>query len=114
MKLLILVTLFTGEALVIWAEMLGASLYAAGNLSLVRVLMYTALPLCAGSVFLVLSYTFGLRMFSNIWILSVTSLGAVLTVEPLFNFFYIGQTPTPGAGIGFVLGVMGIIASYTL
>jgi hypothetical protein len=39
------------------------------------------------------------------------SLGSILIIEPVLNLLYMGQTPTMGAGIGFTLGVAGILSA---
>lgn len=113
MNVLILLVLFVGEALVIWAEMIGASAYASGA-TFWKAFLYTTPALVVGSLFLVISYILGLKQFSNIWVITAVSLGSILIVEPLFNFFYIGQAPTLGSGVGFALGVLGILASLFL
>lgn len=110
MKFIALLSLFAGEAFVIWAEMLGAKLYAQA-LPLWKALGYTAIPLCVGALLLVIAYMIGFRYFANIWIVSAISLGTILVVEPLFNLLYIGQTPTTGASIGLLLGILGILSS---
>lgn len=53
----------------------------------------------------------GLKYFHNIWIISAVSFGSIILVEPLFDYFYIGQTPTLGAGIGAIFGVLGILSA---
>ena len=113
MKFLALALLFLGESTVIYAEELGAKLYAAtGNFGLT--IVHTLIPLIIGALFLVIAYMLGLKYFQNIWIITAVSFGSILLVEPLFNFFYIGQSPTLGAGLGSVFGILGILSALFL
>lgn len=113
MKILALVLLFLGETLVIYAEELGAKVFrATGHLG--YTFIHTLAPLVVGSVFLVFAYMLGLKYFHNIWIVSAVSFGSILLVEPLFDFFYIGQAPTLGSGLGMIFGALGILSTLFL
>ncbi len=113
MKFLGFVLLFAGEGSVIYAEELGAKSYgASGNFS--HTLLQTLPLLFIGALLLVVAYMLGLRYFHNIWIITAISFGSILLVEPAFDFFYIGQTPTLGAGVGAVLGLSGMLSALFL
>lgn len=114
MKIIALVAVVLGEALVVFAEILGAKLYSSLSLPFMNAFLYTLIPLLTGAVLLVVGYMLGLKYLSNIWIMSAVSFGTLLLVEPLLNLFYIGQFPTLGAGIGFAFGVLGILAVMLL
>lgn len=106
--------LILGEALVIYAEMIGARLYGVHGATFGSAFVATLVPLIVGTTLLIFAYMLGVKYLGNIWIVTVVSMGAVLFIEPLFNLLYIGQMPTPGALIGFVLGALGILAAFLL
>lgn len=106
--------LILGEALVIYAEMIGARLYGVHGATFGSAFSATLIPLIVGATFLIFAYMLGVKYLGNVWIVTVVSMGAVLLVEPLFNLLYMGQTPTTGALIGFVLGALGILATFLL
>jgi hypothetical protein len=113
MKMLALACLFLGETLVIYAEEFGAKTYTlSGHLG--GTFLETLVPLTIGAVCLVIGYMLGLKLFQNIWIVTAVSFGSILVVEPLFDFFYIGQVPATGAAIGVVLGALGILSAIFL
>ena len=113
MKYLALVLLFVGESASIYAEELGARLYSHST-SFGTTFLHTLIPVAIGACCLVIAYMLGLKYVHNIWIISAVSFGSILLVEPLFDFFYIGQTPELGAGIGMLCGVLGILAALFL
>jgi len=116
MKILALVLLFLGEAITIYAEEIGAKLYASTSspTTFTHSLLEALIPLILGALCLILAYTLGLRYLHNIWIISAVSFASILLVEPAFDFFYIGQTPTFGAGLGMVFAVCGILSTLFL
>ena len=105
--------LFFGEFCVIFSEMIGARSYSNGS-TFIQAFLYALPFLVVGATLLLVSYMLGLKHFANIWVVSAISLGSILTVEPLFDYFYIGHVPTFGAGVGFAFGVLGILASLFL
>lgn len=113
MKALALLLLFAGETLVIYAEEIGARTYAHST-GFFSAFVPTLIPLVVGAVFLVTSYMLGFKYFQNIWIVSAISFGSIILVEPLFDYFYIGQVPTLGAGIGMSFGLLGILSALFL
>jgi hypothetical protein len=110
MTYLVLVLLFLGEFFAIYAEEIAAKLYGASShpATFVQSLAHAAVPLVIGATCLLVAYALGLRYLHNIWIVSAVSFASILLVEPAFDFYYIGQTPTLGAGIGMVFAVLGI------
>lgn len=113
MKIIAFLSIVFGEVLIIYSEVLAAKLYTS-NVSFSSTLTQTIPAGIVGAILLVIGYALGLKAFQNIWIVSAISIGSLLIVEPMFNYFYIGHTPTLGSGIGFALGVLGILASLFL
>jgi hypothetical protein len=116
MKYLVLVLLFLGEAFSIYAEEIGAKLYASTThpTTFLQSLAHATIPLILGAVCIMVAYTLGLRNLHNIWIISAVSFASILLVEPAFDYFYIGQTPTLGAGIGVIFAVLGILSTLLI
>ncbi|HEV3244962.1 MAG TPA: hypothetical protein VG102_01225 [Candidatus Paceibacterota bacterium] len=115
MKYLVLLLLFLGETLSIYAEEIGAKLYGEQPPStFAHALLESSVPLIIGALCLIVAYTLGLRYLHNIWVVSAISFASILLMEPLFNFFYIGQTPTLGAALGMVFAVLGIVSTLFL
>lgn len=115
MTYLVLVLLFCGEALSIYAEEVGAKLYGEQPpVTFLQSLAHAAVPLILGAACLLVAYMLGLRYLHNIWIVSAVSFASILLVEPAFDFFYIGQAPTLGAAIGVIFAVLGIISVLVL
>lgn len=114
MRIIVLLILSIGEAIGIWAEMMGARAYAQSGSTFTGSLLPTVLPILASAAMLITAYTLGLKAFNNIWAVSAISIGSILVVEPLFNLFYIGEMPTLGSGLGFAFGVAGILSSFLL
>lgn len=113
MKYLVLILLFVGEATSIYAEEIGAKLYASTThpMTFAQSLLHTAIPLVLGALCIITAYTLGLRYLHNIWIISAVSFASILLVEPAFDYWYIGQTPTLGAAFGMVFAVLGICST---
>lgn len=110
---LALFSIVLGEVLIIYSEMMGARLYLGG--ATLSSALVAAVPVgLVGAFLLTFGYTLGLKAFQNIWIVSAFSIGSILMVEPFFNYFYIGELPTLGAGVGFLFGVLGILATFLL
>jgi len=116
MRYLALTLLFLGETITIYAEEIGAKLYGStsSNSTFAHALLESTAPLILGALCLIIAYTLGLWYLHNIWIVSAVSFASILLVEPAFDFFYIGQTPTFGAGLGMVFAVLGIASTLFL
>ena len=114
MQLLSLALLFVGEVTVIYAEEIGAKLFGKLSLGFVPAFVPTLVPLVIGALCLVAGYMLGMRAFQNIWAVTAVSFGTILVAEPLFDYFYIGQVPGLGAGIGVGLGALGILATLII
>ena len=102
--------IFVGELLVIYSEQIGAKLYGVGTYSFGAAFVYTLIPAIIGALLLVIGYMLGVRLHQNIWAITALSLSSILIVEPLFNYFYIGHIPAFGSFVGFIFGVLGILA----
>ena len=108
-KILVIILLFLGESLCIYAEVVGAKNAGSSSFLLIFLKMFLIITLAGG--LLVASYMLGFNAFKNIWIVSAVSIASILIMEPTLNWIIIKQLPTPGAIIGFVLGVIGLFVS---
>jgi hypothetical protein len=111
-KFLTILIIFCGEALAILAEIIAAKYFAISDAKFATV-FFKALPLIIlGGILLLCGYMLGLRAFKNIWIVSAVSITSILIIEPIVNYTVTGQTPTKGALIGLIFGVLGFIAAF--
>jgi hypothetical protein len=110
-KILVLVLLFIGEALAVYAEMAGAKSNHIASHPLLQIFLRMFLLFALGGGFLIAGYMLGFKAFKNIWIVSVASITSILIVEPILAWTFFQQMPTTGAIIGFVLGATGLFFS---
>ncbi len=110
MQVLVLGCIFFGELFMLYAEQLGAKLYGISGYSFTHTFALTLVPLLVGAVLLVVGYMLGLKYHQNIWVITAISFSTILIAEPLFNYFYIGQTPELGSGLGVLFGILGLLA----
>ncbi len=64
-----------------------------------------------GSSFLLFGYAIGYASSKNIWTVTVSSVVAILIVEPFLAYFFFHQLPEKGALVGLILAIMGFIAT---
>lgn len=110
-KILVVVLLFIGEALSIYAEMVGARSNQIASQPFLQIFLKMFLLITFAGGFLIAGYMLGLNAFKNIWIVSAASITSILIVEPILSWLFFQQIPTTGALIGFVLGVIGLFLS---
>lgn len=110
MQFLVILSIVIGESLVVYAEVLGAKLYGMLGYSFEASVLWSLIPGVVGALLLIVGYALGLKHFNNIWVVSALSVGTLLIIEPALNYFFIGQTPGLGSGIGFIFGVLGLLA----
>ena len=110
-KIFVLIALLVGEALSIYAEMLGARNSQVASQPFMQVFLKMFLLITLAGGFLIAGYMLGFMAFKNIWIVSVASITAILIVEPLLAWTVFQQVPTIGAIIGFILGGIGLFLS---
>ena len=110
MQILVLGCIFFGELFMLYAEQLGAKLYGLNGYTFGHTFILTLAPLFAGAVLLVVGYMLGLKYHQNIWVITAISFSTILIAEPLFNYFYIGQLPQFGSGLGVMFGLLGLLA----
>jgi hypothetical protein len=110
-KILVLVLLFFGEALAIYAEMIGARSNHISTQPFFQIFLKMFLLITLAGGFLIAGYMLGFNAFKNIWIVSVISITAILIAEPILAWTIFQQTPTTGAIIGFILGAIGLLIS---
>ena len=80
------IIIFIGEAVVIYAEIVGAKLFGISNDPFLGVFLKLALIVAMGSWILLIGYMLGQRAFKNIWIVGVISLVSILIMEPVLNY----------------------------
>ncbi len=110
-QIIVLALVFIGEALSIYAEMLGARTHYATNQPFFQIFLKMFLIITIGGGFLIAGYILGYSAFKNIWIVSVTSITSILIVEPILAYAFFQQMPTTGAIVGLIFGVLGFISA---
>lgn len=111
MQLLAIAFILIGETVAIFAELRGAKIYAASSGGFWPVFWPSFVVMLLGTALLVAGYMLALKHVGNVWVVTAISLGSILIIEPVLNLLYMGQAPTLGAGIGFTLGVLGILSA---
>ncbi|MBI4173778.1 MAG: hypothetical protein HY519_03610 [Candidatus Aenigmarchaeota archaeon] len=109
-KLLAIALILAGEALAIYAEMLGAKAYAESSPFLAAFLKML-LVMTVGGGFLIAGYMLGFQAFQNIWIVTAASITSILIIEPILAYTLFQQLPTKGAMVGLALGLAGFLAA---
>ena len=110
-KILVVWLIFIGEALSIYAEIIGAKNFSVAGARFFSPLFWRLLILIiAAGVCLLVGYMLGFKVFQNIWIITVTSLMGILIVEPVLNYIVFRQLPGHGSLIGLICGLVGIIS----
>lgn len=106
---LFICSIIIGEALAIWTECL-----AAKDPTSPRNLAYAFFWITIAGIPLIAGYAYGMHVLKSIWVVSVTSVTAVLIAEPILVWFVFKEIPTKGSVIGFVCGVIGFVATLTI
>jgi len=110
-KIAVLILLFIGESLSIYAEMVGARSSHIASQPFLQIFLKMFLLITLAGGFLIAGYMLGFKAFKNIWIVSVASITSILIVEPLLAWTIFKQAPTSGAIVGFILGAIGLFVS---
>ena len=110
-KILVLILIFFGEAIVILAEMLGAKNHSISSQLFTVIFGKMFLVMTVGGALLVSGYIWGYSVFKNIWIVSAISITSILLIEPTLAYFIFHELPTKGALIGLLLGATGLAAA---
>lgn len=113
-KVIVVALIFLGEALAIYAEMLGAKTYSLDGKLFLQIFLKMFLIIMIGGSLLVAGYMFGFKTFKNIWAVSVISITSILIIEPILAILFFKQWPTTGAMIGLILGALGFMATIFL
>jgi len=113
-KILILILIFLGESLSIYAEMVGAKSNHLQTQPFWLIFWKMFLIITVAGGFLIAGYMLGFTTFNNIWIVSVISITTILIVEPILAWTFFHQFPTKGALIGFILGAIGLFSAIFL
>ena len=104
-KLFVIIIIFAGEALAIYAEMVGARQFS--DKVFVQLFLKMFLIMTSGGIFLVAGYMIGYKHFQNIWIVSAISVTSILIIEPFLAYSLFHQLPSRGALLGFIFGSVG-------
>jgi hypothetical protein len=102
--------LVVGEGINILAEMLSAKLPGAYSLLEYKNIFLFAMVII-GCSFLLFGYVIGYQASKSIWTVTVSSVVAILIVEPFLAYAFFQQLPEKGALVGVVLGALGFIAT---
>jgi hypothetical protein len=110
-KVLIVWLIFLGEALSIYAEIIGAKSFSTTGARFFSPIFWRLLILIIGAgICLLVGYMLGFKVFQNIWIITVISLMGILIVEPTLDYMVFCQLPGHGALVGLICGVVGFIS----
>ena len=110
-KILVLVLIFLGEILAIYAEMVGAKTNHLTSQPFWQTFLKMFLLITLAGGILIAGYMLGINAFKNIWVVSVVSITSILLVEPILAWTIFHQVPTVGAVLGFILGAIGLFLS---
>jgi len=106
LKIWAIVLVFLGELFAVYAETFGTkfNLWSDGFWKMFFIMIISGFLLVVG-------YLVGFKAYQNLWVITVISLTTLLIAEPFIIVVFFHQTPTIGAIIGFVLGIIGLVAS---
>ena len=102
LKALFLVLILIGEAMAIYSEVIAAKEY--NNL---RTMAWMLWWITVAGFFLIPGYMLGMKMFKDIWLVSVVSIVCVLICEPILVWSVFKEVPSLGSILGFVFGMVG-------
>lgn len=106
LKISAILLVFFGELFAVSAETFGTrhEMFSSGFWKMIILMTISG-------ILLVLGYFYGYKAYQNLWTITVISLTTLLIAEPFIIFVFFHQTPTIGALIGFILGIIGLICA---
>ncbi len=110
-KIVVLILIFLGEALAIYAEMVGAKTNHLASQPFWQIFWKMFLLITLAGGVLIAGYMLGFNAFKDIWIVSVVSITSILLIEPFLAWTIFHQVPTIGAVLGFIFGTTGLLLS---
>ena len=111
-KIISIALILIGEALSILAEMLAAKFQETFAFQTTFLLNST---LFAVAGFLLISgYMIGYKAFANIWVITTISITSLLFLEVIIAYLMFHETPTTGALLGFLCGIVGFVLALTV
>lgn len=113
-KVLVIVLIFVGETLGIYAELSSARTRYFATGSFLQIFIKMFLVMTVAGAFLISGYMLGFKSFQNIWIVSAISITSILIMEPIAAYAFFKQLPTTGALVGLILGALGFSATLFL
>ena len=99
MRAVAIISLFIGEALAIYPELLitrGASW------------AWTFFVITLAGIPLLIGYKLGAQSFTSVWPVFVISLTSIVIVEPFLLYFWLKQVPSWGSVAGLFCGLLGM------
>ena len=111
-KIAAVALVFFGECLEITGELLASK--RAANPDHIATFAQTFLLMVVGGALLIAGYMLGYLHLRNIWIIVAVSLATLAVGEPLLAFLLFQESPTTGALIGLVLGILGILSAFLI
>ena len=101
-KAMCLVLIIVGESMAIYSE-LQAAKHPYDN----RIIWWSFFWVTVAGIFLIPAYVWGIRIFKDIWMVSIASIVSILICEPIVIWLLFRETPSLGSLLGFIFGVIG-------
>jgi len=110
-KFLVMVFIGIGESLMIMAQIFGAktSLASSSFWAALKPSSWYLWVTLAAAIFILIGYFFGIRVFNNIWLVTLTSWTTIVIVEIAVNWLVFHTMPTGTVLAGFLLVVAGFV-----
>lgn len=112
-SIIFLILLFIGEAIYIYSEMIIAYTAKSNENSNSTILRMAIIASIAGLV-IIAGYYYGYKFSKNIWLVTATSIGAILITEPIVSWLIFHEIPNRGASVGLFFGFLGILSTLFL
>lgn len=112
-KILILLVIATGESLMILAQIFGAKASTAGSqaLQILKLNNWYIWVSFLGIFIVLVGYVLGIKIFNNIWLVTLTSWTALVVAEIILARTVFKTIPEGTVLIGFVLVLIGFIVA---
>ncbi|WP_025856339.1 hypothetical protein [Pseudomonas sp. CHM02] len=102
-----------GEILTIYSEVYASKL-SGKAVEHPELFIKPMILICVAGICLIFAYWFGYQGTGNIWVVTVASLTLLLILEPLVIYVMLKELPGRGALVGFLLGAVGLLATFIL
>lgn len=108
-----IVLMILGEILTIYSEIYASKL-STRAIQNPELFVKPIILICVAGICLIFAYWFGYQGTGNIWVVTVASLTLLLVLEPLVIYAMLKELPGRGALVGFLLGAVGLLATFLL